>query len=655
MKVGVIGSGAIGPDLAYGFISALAKSGGGTVYLHDISKDALDAGMKRIMGYVQKGISRGKLSPKVGKAVEAGLIPTLDIGDLAECEYVLEAATEDLTLKKGILAKLEEVVSPDCLIGFATSGLPREKIAAEVKHPERCFVNHPFFPAWRSPPVEVVPSGDEAMTARMMSTLEFLGKVPIVTADVVCFAADDVFVNYCAEAARLHTEGVATPAQIDVIVNEAIGGGGPFNVMDLTKGNLLNVHCLELMRDDREDGQWFEPPPIFTEQANTPWHDRNNPGDATHDEVTKKEVLDRILAVLFSRTAYVVDNDICHPREMNWMTKNALGFRAGILDIMEEYGADEVHRMVTEYAGRFDGFEVPKSIAEKTFVDFYRHLVTEFDGDIAVVTIRRPEVLNALSSQVLAELKSEFEVLDADDNIKGIVLTGYQGSIAGADIQELAVLETPEAATEMCLNGMAVLSFISRVGKPVVAALDGPVLGGGSELSMACHARVVGKNLLQGQPEVNLGIIPGIGGTQRLPRIVGFDNAVRMLRTASPLSAAKACAMGWAHGEPVDDPVAAAKDLIRQHIAGEVELAPVDPAPMEVPDTFPKVDIGHHSLAIDAILCNVLRSGLDKPLDKGLAVEAKGFGDCKRTIDFDIGMTNFIVNGPRVPADFINE
>jgi enoyl-CoA hydratase/carnithine racemase len=185
--------------------------------------------------------------------------------------------------------------------------------------------------------------------------------------------------------------------------------------------------------------------------------------------------------------------------------------------------------------------------------------------------------------------------------------------------------------------------------------VDGPVLGGGSELSMACHARVVGKNLLQGQPEVNLGIIPGIGGTQRLPRIVGFKKAANMLRTAMPVGAAKACEMGWAHGEPADDPVAAAKDLIKKHLAGEVKLAPVDPSPVTMPPEFPEVDIGHHSLSIDAILVRVLRDGLAKPLEEGLKVEAEGFGDCKRTIDFDIGMTNFVVNGPRVPAEFINE
>ncbi|MBW2255063.1 MAG: 3-hydroxyacyl-CoA dehydrogenase/enoyl-CoA hydratase family protein, partial [Deltaproteobacteria bacterium] len=99
MIVGVVGSGSIGPDLAYGFISALARTEGAKVYLLDIAQDALDAGMGRILGYVKKGVSRGKVSPTVGKAIEKGLIATLDIADLADCDYVLEAATEDLSLK----------------------------------------------------------------------------------------------------------------------------------------------------------------------------------------------------------------------------------------------------------------------------------------------------------------------------------------------------------------------------------------------------------------------------------------------------------------------------------------------------------------------------------------------------------------------------
>jgi len=655
MIVGVIGSGSIGPDLAYGFISALAKAGGGKVYLMDIRQEALDAGRQRIEGYVQKGLSRGKLNPKVAKVVREGIQPTTDLKDLADCDYVLEAATEDLQIKKAILNDLEDVVRPDCLIGFATSGLPRAQIAADTRHPERCFVNHPFFPAWRSTPIEVVLSDDEAFGQKMLATLKLLGKVPIVTADVVCFAADDIFCNYCAEAARILTEGLATPAQVDKIVNDAIGGGGPFNVMDLTRGNLLNVHCLELMRDAPTGSPWFDPPAIFSEQANTPWHDRKNPGDPSYDEALGKQVLDRILAVLLGRTFFVVDNKICHPREFNWMSRNALGFAQGLLDLAADLGPDRVHKICTGYAADHPGFGIPPSIAEKKFPTFYRNLVCERDGEIAVVNIRRPEVMNALNEQTMQELKAEFAALAADDGVKGVVLTSWDGSLAGADIMELAVLDTPAAAREKCLQGQDVLAGIAALPKPVVAAVNGPVLGGGAELSMACHERVVGPQLMLGQPEVNLGIVPGYGGTQRLPRLIGLERGVDLLRTGRPVGAKEACAWGWASGEPAADVVTAAKDLLREHLAGKIGLAPVDPAPLTVPAELPALDIGHHSLAIDAILVEIISDGLAVPLPDGLQVEADGFARCQQTVDYDIGMKNFIQNGPRVPAAFMHE
>ena len=655
MNVGVIGSGSIGPDLAYGFISALAKTGSGKVYLLDIQQEALDAGMARIQGYIKKGLAMGKLAPKVAKNIEKGLIPTMEMKDLADCDYVLEAATEDVKIKKVIIKQLEATVSDDCLIGFATSGIPRAWITEGAAHPERCFVNHPFFPAWRSPPVEVVPSEDQALTTRMTETLKMLGKVPILTADVVCFAADDIFVNYCAEAARIVAEGTATPAQVDAIVNAAIGGGGPFNVMDLTRGNLLNVHCLELMRDAETGGKWFDPPPIFTEQANTPWHDRKNPGDPSFDEALKNEVLDRILAVLIGRTYFVIDNEICAPGAFNWLTQFALGYRCGLLDLAQELGAERCKELVEKYAARFEGFEVPRSIAEMQLAEFYRTIVTEQDGDIGTVTICRPEAMNALSDKVMGELAEAFARFEADDSVKGIVLTSFNGAIAGADIMELAALKTAEAAEQKCLRGQGVLNDIAAMKTPVVAALDGPVLGGGSELSMACHARVVGPHLLVGQPEVNLGIIPGYGGTQRLPRLIGLERGLDLLRTGRPVGARDACAWGWAHGEPQVDFVAAANDLLRQAIEGKVQLAPVNPEPMPLPEALPNVDIAHRSIVIDEVLVQVVRDGVSQSLEEGLKVEAAGFARCKGTIDYGIGMTNFIQNGPRVPASFLHE
>jgi enoyl-CoA hydratase/carnithine racemase len=245
--------------------------------------------------------------------------------------------------------------------------------------------------------------------------------------------------------------------------------------------------------------------------------------------------------------------------------------------------------------------------------------------------------------------------LGQDDTVTGVVVTSVDGAIAGADIGELAALRTPEQCAAMCRDGYAVHESMAMLEKPIVAALDGPVLGGGAELAMACHARVVGRKLVMGQPEVNLGIIPGNGATQRLPRLIGVVPALELLRTGRTMNATEACAAGWAEGEPAKDVVAAARELIRAHRAGRLRIGAVDPAPVAVPEPLPVVDLGHHSLATDAILVDVIRRGLQKPLADGLSVEAEGFGRCRSTVDMDIGMKTFMQNGPRVPAAFLNE
>ncbi len=654
MIVGVIGSGAIGPDLAYGFMSAIG--GKGKVYLVDIRQEALDAGVARIHKYIAKGVARGKLSARAAEAIKGSLQPTLELNDLADCEYVLEAASENLEVKKAIIANLEAVVADDCLIGFATSGLPRAWIAADAQHPERCFVNHPFFPAWRSLPIEVVAEDDDsALAARMNRTLERLGKVPIRTADVVTFAADDIFCNYCSEAARIVAEGVASPAQVDAIVNGAIGGGGPCNVLDGTQGNLLVKHCQELMRDARDDGRWFEPPAILAEKGNAPWHDRRNPGDPSHDDALARTVLDRMLAVLFARTLWVVENDVCTATETNWMTRTALGFSTGLVDLAHQMGADEVRRVVVGYAENNPGFEVPRCIAERDLPALYSNLRTFDEGGVRTIEVFRPEVKNALNAKTIGEIDCAMQGAEKDASVRGVIFTGFGGSLAGADINELAVVDNAADAAALCNRTHAVCRRIEKMKTPVVAALDGAVLGGGAELSMCCHARVAGSRLMLGQPEVNLGIIPGYGGTMRLPRLIGLEAALRMIRTGAPIFAGTACELGWAHGQPSVDPHHAARSLIEAHNAGDIELAPVDEGPLDVPATLPKVDLGHHSLTIDAIVVDVMRRGLAASLDEGLAIEAEGFGACTQTVDMKIGMTNFMQNGPRVPALFLNE
>ena len=654
MIVGVIGSGAIGPDLAYGFMSALAREPGSRVFLVDIKDEALEAGSARIRGYVEKGVARGKLSRKDATAILETLAPTKDLSALKDCEYVLEAASEDLSVKRAILGRLEAIVRDDCLIGFATSGLPRSQIAAEARVAARCFVNHPFFPAWRSLPIEVVLSEDAALGDRMVKTIEKLGKVPIVTADVECFAADDVFCNYIAEAARIVEEGIASPAVVDAIVHAAIGGGGPFNVMDLTKGNLLVEKCQRLMQNAKTGTPWFAPPAILAKQGDTPWHDKKAPALAASTAELARTVMDRMLAVLFARTYFLIEEGVCTPTETNWLMRMALGFTKGTLEIAEDLGPARVRDLCLAYAETRPGFHVPKLVRDAVLPSFAKNLTVSSEDGIATVRVFRPEVKNALSKATLREIDDAIAVLEAAPEVLGIVLTSYDGSFAGADIMELAALTTPAECEATCLSSHPIFARIEACKKPIIAALNGPVLGGGAELSMACRARIVGKGLLLGQPEVNLGIIPGYGGTQRLPRIVGVELAVEMMRSGKTLNAKEACAWGFGEGLPVEDPLATARALARDLANGKRTVHTIRRAPV-LGFTVGPVDIGHRSLAIDAILVDVLRRGLALPLEEGLKLEAQGFARCKSCVDMDVGMKNFVQNGPRVPAAFLHE
>lgn len=175
----------------------------------------------------------------------------------------------------------------------------------------------------------------------------------------------------------------------------------------------------------------------------------------------------------------------------------------------------------------------------------FENLLFEKKAGIAYVTINRPAVRNALNSATMKELRSAFEQIKDDDEVRVSILigSGDKAFVAGADINELATL-TAVAGTEYSLAGQAVFDSIERLGKPVIAVVNGYALGGGCELAMACTFRIASENAVFGQPEVKLGIIPGYGGTQRLARLVGRGQAAQMLVTGEMISAAEALRIG---------------------------------------------------------------------------------------------------------------
>lgn len=175
----------------------------------------------------------------------------------------------------------------------------------------------------------------------------------------------------------------------------------------------------------------------------------------------------------------------------------------------------------------------------------FETLLVERDGAVAIVTFNRPKVLNALNSQTISELEQVMLELQRDDEVRAIVLTGAgeKSFVAGADINELAVL-SPAEGQRHGRRGQAVFDLIETLGKPVVAALNGFALGGGCELAMACTLRIAADTARLGQPEINLGIIPGYAGSQRLPRLVGKGRALEILLTGDMVPAARAYEIG---------------------------------------------------------------------------------------------------------------
>jgi enoyl-CoA hydratase len=240
------------------------------------------------------------------------------------------------------------------------------------------------------------------------------------------------------------------------------------------------------------------------------------------------------------------------------------------------------------------------------------------DGPVATITLNRPEVLNALNAQVFDDLERAFHGLVTDSAIRVILLTGAgeKAFAAGADIAEIAKADK-QSGQQTALRGQAVMAQIERCGKPVIACVNGFALGGGCELALCCSMRIGSENARMGQPEAKLGLLPGYGGTQRLPRLVGPSAALRLLLTADIIPATEALRIGL-----LDEVVAPGQLLARGR---EIALKIAALAP----------------LAVTAAI-NAVREGADLKLDEALALEAKLFGELCATHDMHEGTAAFL-------------
>lgn len=662
-KVAVIGSGQIGPDIALYFSKVLSPFGVQTVVV-DVVEAALQGGRAKLEKKVAKGVESGAFTAEQQAQIVGAVQWTTDYGAIQGADLVVEAATENKELKGRIFAQVEGLVGPDTIMVSNSSHLEPEVIFAGTRKKDRTGVVHYFFPAERNLLVEVVPGAQTApaTTAWLLSFYEAIGKVPIPVKSRYGYALDPVFEGLFFACALLAEAGIGTTKQIDVVCKKTFRMGvGSFTAMNLTGGNPITAVGLDQYTTKIHG--WFRTPQSLKEKvaAKALW-DVPARGEVVEvPDALAARIRDDLLGAYFGICGEIVDAGLVTIADFNMGLDIALDMKPAF-SFMNELGTARALALVQAYAGRHPGFPVPKCIAAhgSTNTPFEIPVVLREDcNGIAVLTIRRPKVLNALDQGVFEEIAARFRQCDQDPKVQGVVLTGFgrKAFVSGADVNFLAKIDSVAMGERTSRASQRCVDAVQAVQKPTVAALNGLAFGGGLETAMACEARIAVKGLkvLAGQPEANLGIIPGAGGTVRLPRLVGIERAAEMLRTCRPIGSEQALAWGLIREQVDGDVVARAVQLCRDLAEGRAPRSRMSEAPLpHVPANLPPVDIGHLSRKVDEILQKAILGAAKLPLAEALAFEAKCFGEVCGTEDMRLGVDNFLKNGPKSKAAFVH-
>ncbi|WP_300261000.1 enoyl-CoA hydratase/isomerase family protein [Bradyrhizobium sp.] len=378
----------------------------------------------------------------------------------------------------------------------------------------------------------------------------------------------------------------ATAAQIDTVASEFVHAG-PFFVLNMANGNPIIVETNTLQA--KAEGAHYQPARIFGSVDR--WK-TVAPGERVDvDTTVAAAVRDRLIGILASQSFDILDRKIGAAADLELGCRLALGFRQGPLDLLRRIGEKEAARITARMHAERPG--MPRSTRPTAqYQDFLRNLLVDEVSGVKIVTIRRPEAMNALHDELTDEILSVLRHYESDAATRGFVIVGYgpRAFCAGADIGRFPrMLGHADEATQYARDCSRLLTYLDRMEKPVVAALNGMALGGGLELALRCHAIVAMSTVSMQFPEVTLGIVPGIGAMvvpfRRWP--AAADHFAGMLRQARRMDAASAHRLGVVDALAQDYPdlIARAIERVnaligrpRANLDAPVALLPLPPA-----------------------------------------------------------------------------
>jgi enoyl-CoA hydratase/3-hydroxyacyl-CoA dehydrogenase len=543
--VAVIGAGTMGAGIAQVIAQQEIP-----VILCDKSLGLCRSGKAKIESSLQEAVGRRILDEKRAAACLGRIHLAENLEDTKAVALAIEAVFEDFEVKAKLFEELGRIADRDTIFATNTSSFCVHDLAVRSGRAEQVGGLHFFYHPAKNRLLEVVSHQGTSLECEtaLWTFAKSIKKVAIKTADTAGFAVNRFFVPWLNEAVRLYEENEADIPTIEAAAKDAFQiSMGPFELMNVT-GIPIAMHAATSL--EQAFGDFYAPAHRLVEKANSSslW-----PLEGSCDTTMFQAVRDRLLGAVFLCAASLVQEGVATMEDTDRGAMVGLRWGEGPFQMMNRFGLSESLALVRKLTRWYFDVAIPENlyahgVSKQLWSLSYIDL--EIKDKIARIILNRPEAMNALNPCMTAELKKRFEEAERCDEVEAIVFEGVgKAFVAGADIHFF--VEAIEGKDFNCIynftkEGQDLFRQIAESDKLTVAFVDGLALGGGAELALACKKIVAGESARFAFPETGIGIYPGLGGTQRLPRRIGRERARYLIFTGQPVSATDALGLGLA-------------------------------------------------------------------------------------------------------------